>query len=227
MGRILLRVSGILFILTGGVTAFSGWYTTYGLYSTAFGGLSIPALLKAFTIAIGLCAGGGFALLIGQERTQRHWLGWLGIVLTLLGLAASTIAIAAFYTDGDGQGSNSRFFITAYLVAVPLYAVGLIFWSLDLPNTTTSLLLQKGAMSLIGVVPFFASSLLRLSPLALTSERFYLIEALINGGLWCLLGGSLWFYHAPLAHSPVESRSRSFADSSFDLVVSPIPPAET
>lgn len=224
MLRIPLRVSSVLFVVTGLVTAVYGWGITHGAVRSIFPGHDDAAFFIDFTLASGVCGGIGLALLSRQAHAQRHWLGWLGIVLTLLGLAMSTLSTVAIYAQRSYSSSDNVLLLGATL-ATPTFALGLIFWALDLPNTSTLLLLQKAAMSTIGLLPFFELAMFQGGTLIIDSQRLAYIEALLSGGVWCLLGAIVWFYRdAPLVAPPTSLTS--FADSSFDLIVTPLPPGD-
>ena len=217
----LLRTASALLILSGLLRSIFGWLISERFSDSSFFH-SFPGwvdtLLVIFYSVFGIF---GLAALAGQRRTRRHW---LGVVSSLFGLTSSLLLY--LFTQFFLPNILSNFVLDVnLLVAITTlpFILGFALWIFDLPNTS-QYHLQKVSMGALALFPFFGQFLLD-SMLSSGSVSFFLIEGVLEGGLWMLLGGSVWPNHAPTKIDPSPS-SDSFATSSFELIKSSIPPSE-
>jgi hypothetical protein len=227
MSRVLfLRASAILLMLTGAAFAYTGWILAGGLFARSFAGEFSYITYRNAAIAYGVLALLGLGTLISQALSQRHWLGWIGIALSMIGLVLITITTALVYTSSS-FALPGRFFYVLELLGSPLFSLGMVFWAADLPNTSHVLLVQKAAMGLVALVPSF-QYVFALEQLYLGWSRqlVYLLPTGLSALCWIALGVSVLIYSFSAEAANPNKPKASFADSSVGMVVSPIPPED-
>jgi hypothetical protein len=227
MPRLLLRASSVLFIVTGILVGITRWVAYHASLHSSLVDASTNA---KFSIAEAITTILGFLTLTAQARAERHWLGWLGIVMALVGSFMSMIVAIALLTSGrEGFtfGSNSNLLLLVEM-STPLFALGLVFWAMDLTNTTKQLLFQKALMGALACLPFFyTAALQQLSVRQINIDQSFLGLGAINALIWWGLGASIWFYRSPASPIIPAQEADVLPDSSFELTISPLPSSES
>jgi hypothetical protein len=228
MPKVLQRIRSVIFVLAGLVIAAAEWIEVqyannpFGFNSNTYQTFAQDCLLAYYTLGFI-----GLALLITQARQQRHWLGWLGVAFALLGTLLG-IAEAVKYPEA---GSDGNFFIILATISVSLFDLGLVFWALDLPNTTRGYLFQKLAMSGLALMTQVTQSIIQVIILLQrengtisTATPLYLSQGILYGVFWTILGISTWQTQETTDTTIPKTPAQSFADSSFEIQISPLPP---
>jgi hypothetical protein len=224
--KIFLRVGSILFMLAGVAYAYMGWIIAGGLFDSSFNGGFSYITYRNIIIAYGVLVIFGLGSLISQALSQRHWLGWLGVALSLIGMLMLTVTATIIYTPQTYPIPERLFYVLA-LLGSPLFSLGVVFWAVDMPNTSQIWLAQKAAMGLIALVPSFQYAILFGGVVVPYSRQLtYLLPTGLSGLSWIALGISVLLSSFSTETVSKDKPKASFADSSVDMVISPIPPEE-
>ena len=195
MKQFLAVGSSVLFVLTGLSSIFFGWGISQSfeqIYRSFPYTISPPAP-PFLALSYGVFAILGLLAFHYQTNLQKHWLGWIGVICTFVGLLADTALAFSLKLPGAGFSlSTGDVHYVGPFYAFSLLSIGLVFWALDLPTNSHVLLLQKATMAALAFLPFcellvlFFSFTLRAGPIFHT-------WGIINGVLWIVLGVSVWW----------------------------------
>ncbi len=228
MSRSLPQAGAVLFIAAGIFVAAVSWESFQAIKHSTTADFTTEmtfAVVYAVTTAL------GFMALTQQARAERHWLGWLGVALTVLGSLARVIVD---WTELTSNGSalsieRSPALMLLALFFTPVFALGLVFWAMDLPNTAKPPLFQKAMMGALALLTPFYSAAAQSQQLIFhsTNLSFLLILfGIINTLLWFGLAASILLDQTQASSSRSAPETPASPNSSFVMTISPIPPAE-
>jgi hypothetical protein len=178
----LLRISSLVFVLTGVLIGIKFWLLLAQPTRSPLDSLTL-------SLASDIFAALGFVLWFTADSAPRQWLGWIGFILVLSGLVAQSIVdIIELQHQGLPLSAASSWWPLVPVQNLGIYG-GLVFLALGLPNITRFHVWQKAVLATLGIWPYITTALVAVH---ITYEQEVIVDGSILSLLWLGFGATLW-----------------------------------